>query len=590
LPQEQRRLAAILAADVAGYSRLMAEDESATLILLRRLRSEVIEPKINEFRGRIVGSAGDSLLVEFASVLSAVQCAVEAQVALADQNAVLPEDRRMIFRIGVNLGDVIAEDNTIHGDGVNVAARLEKLAEPGGVCIGRNVYDQVKGKLDYGYSDIGEQHVHNIPEPVHAFRVRPLKPISYSTSRSSTKGAPPLPDKPSIAVLPFQNMSGDPEQEYFADGMVEEIITALSRMKWLFVIARNSSFTYKDRAVDVKQVGREMGVRYVLEGSVRKAGNRVRISGQLIDAATGAHLWADRFDGELADIFDLQDQVTASVVGAIAPKLEQAEIERAKRKPTESLDAYDYFLRGMAGVHQWSRESNIEALAHFSRAIELDPNFASAYGLAARCYAQRKSHSWVTDRKREIAEAARLARRAVELGRDDAVALVTAGISLAYVVGELDEGVDLIDRALTLNPNLAWAWLFSGWIRVWRGEPDLAIERVERAMRLSPNDQQMFNMRTALAYAHFFKQRYDEALSWAEWALREKPDSTLAACAVAASAALADRLPTAQSAAALLHQLEPGLKLSSLHELFPSRRSEDSDRLSEGLRKAGLPE
>ena len=385
-------------------------------------------------------------------------------------------------------------------------------------------------------------------------------------------------------------MSGDPEQEYFADGMVEEIITALSRMKWLFVIARNSSFTYKGRAVDVKQVGREMGVRYVLEGSVRKAGNRVRISGQLIDTATGAHLWADRFDGELADIFDLQDQVTANVFGAIAPKLEQAEIERAKRKPTESLDAYDYFLRGMAGVHQWSKESNIEALAHFSRAIELDPNFAPAYGLAARCYAQRKSHSWVTDRKHDIAEAARLARRAVELGRDDAVALVTAGISLAYVVGELDEGVDLIDRALTLNPNLAWAWLFSGWMRVWRGEPELAIERVERAMRLSPNDLQMFNMRTALAYAHFFAQRYNEALSWAEWALREKPDFTLAACAVAASAALSGRLPTAQSAAALLHQLEPELKLSSLHELFPSRRSEDSARLSEGLRKAGLPE
>jgi TolB-like protein len=303
-------------------------------------------------------------------------------------------------------------------------------------------------------------------------------------TKPTTETAQPLalPDKPSIAILPFTNLSSDPEQEYFADGVVEEIITALSRLQWLFVIARYSSFTYKGRSVDVKQIGRELGVRYVLEGSVRKAGSRVRITGQLVDALTRAHLWADRFDGELEDIFDLQDQITASVIGAIAPKLEQAEIERAKRKPTESLDAYDYFLRGMAAVHLWTREANNEALTHFHRAIELYPNYASAYGMAARCYSQRKASGWTTNRVREIAEAARLAHRAAALGRNDPVALCTAGLALANVVGDVDNGAALIDRAVMLNPNLAWAWLFSGWVKVLLGEPEVAIERFARAM------------------------------------------------------------------------------------------------------------
>jgi TolB-like protein len=303
-------------------------------------------------------------------------------------------------------------------------------------------------------------------------------------TKPTTETAQPLalPDKPSIAILPFTNLSSDPEQEYFADGVVEEIITALSRLQWLFVIARYSSFTYKGRSVDVKQIGRELGVRYVLEGSVRKAGSRVRITGQLVDALTRAHLWADRFDGELEDIFDLQDQITASVIGAIAPKLEQAEIERAKRKPTESLDAYDYFLRGMAAVHLWTREANNEALTHFHRAIELYPNYASAYGMAARCYSQRKASGWTTNRVREIAEAARLAHRAAALGRNDPVALCTAGLALANVVGDVDNGAALIDRAVMLNPNLAWAWLFSGWVKVLLGEPKVAIERFARAM------------------------------------------------------------------------------------------------------------
>jgi TolB-like protein len=401
---------------------------------------------------------------------------------------------------------------------------------------------------------------------------------------------PPLPDKPSIAVLPFQNLSGDLEQDYFSDGMVEEIITALSRLRWLFVIARNSSFTYKGRAVDVKQVGRELGVRYVLEGSVRKAGNRVRITGQLIDTSTGVHLWADRFDGALEDLFDLQDQVTASVVGAIAPKLEQAEIERAKRKPTSSLDAYDYYLRGMAAVHLWTREGNEEAVQYFQRAIELDAGFASAYGMAARCYSQRKAAGWTVDRVRDIAEAERMARRAVELGKEDALALATAGMALAYVVGDLDDGAAFIDQALVLNPNLAWAWLFSGYVKAWLGEPEVTIERVTRAMRLSPQDSQFFNMQTAMAQAHFLAGRYVEALSWAEAAVRGHPNYLFANSSVAVSAALAGRLDVAEKAISRLRQHHFQLRIPDLMEIFPLRRPEHRAKWAEGLRIAGIPE
>src|SRR5262245_4289550 len=399
-----------------------------------------------------------------------------------------------------------------------------------------------------------------------------------------------LPDKPSIAVLSFDNLSGDPGQEYFADGIVEDIITALSRMRWLFVIARNSSFTYKGRAVDVRQVGRELGVRYVLEGSVRKAGNRVRIAGQLIDASTGTNMWADRFEGQLEDIFDLQDQVTASVVGAIAPKLEQAEIERAQRKPTESLDAYDHFLRGMACVHRWTREANAEALRHFAKAIQFDPDFAAAYGMAARCYAQRKGSGWTVDRSKETAEAERLARRAATLGRDDAVALYAAGMAPAFVVGDLDGGAALIARALMLNPNSAWGWLFSGWVKVWLGEPEIAIEQVARAMRLSPSDPHVFNMQAAAAAAHFFAGRYAEASSWADATVREQPNHLIGQCILAASGALGGQLTGVRNAMLLLCQLNPTLRLSNLKDLFPLKRPEDLARLAEGLRKAGLPE
>jgi len=584
--QGQRRLAAILAADVAGYSRLMAVDEAGTLARLKQLRSKVLEPAIVQFHGRIVGSAGDSLLVEFASALGAVQCAVQTQEELAHANAHLPEDRRMTFRMGINLGDVIAEGDTIHGEGVNIASRLEKLAEPGSVCIGRNVYDQVRGKLACAYTDLGEHQLHNIPDPVRAYRVK----LTDAPTRSLVKNTPPLPDKPSIAVLPFQNMSGDAEQEYFADGMVEEVITALSRFRQLFVIARNSSFTYKGRAIDVKQVGRELGVHYVLEGSVRRAGSRVRIVGQLIETTTGAHLWADRFDGGVEDIFDLQDRVTARVVAEIAPKLEEAEIERAKRKPTESLDAYDQFLRGMAGFHKWSKEGNDEGLQHFYKAIQLDPNYAAAYGMATRMYVQRNAGGWVQDRAYEVAETERLATKATELGHDDAVALATAGFALCDLLGLIEDGDALIDRAIALNPNLAWIWLSSSWVKSSLGEPELALQRIEQALRLSPNDPQTASFHAAKAWAQLFAGRFADAFSSAETAIRQRPGFLLYMCIAAASSALEGRADDARRIVTRILQANPSLRLSDVSALIPMRRPEDTATWVGGLRKAGLPE
>jgi TolB-like protein len=402
--------------------------------------------------------------------------------------------------------------------------------------------------------------------------------------------SPAIPERPSIAILAFANLSNDPEQEYFADGVVEDITVAVSRIEWLLVIARNSSFTYKGRAVDVKQVGRDLGVRYVLEGSVRKLAGSVRITAQLIDAATGAHLWADRFDGALETIFSLQDEVSNSVVGAIARKLEQSEIERATTKPTASLDAYDYLLRGKAHVYNWTHESISEALRLFYKAIELDPNYASAYGMAAWCYTRRKAHAWVSDPEQETAETARVARRAVELARDDAVALCTGGFALARVVGDLDAGAAFIDRALKINPNLSIAWLTSGWLRTYLGEPDLSIKHLGHAIRLSPLDPLMFGMYAGMAFAHFFAGRYDEAASWAEKALREQPSWIPALRTAAASYALSGREQEAQQTMARLRRLAPDIRVSRLKDLMPLRRPEDLKRFTEGLRKAGLPE
>jgi TolB-like protein len=406
------------------------------------------------------------------------------------------------------------------------------------------------------------------------------------------KQALQLPDKPSIAILPFTNLSSDPEQEYFADGMVEDIITALSRFKALFVIARNSSFTYKGRAVDVKQIGRELGVRYVLEGSVRKAANRVRITGQLVDTATGAHLWADRFDGGLGDIFDLQDRVTESVVGAIGPAVEKAEIERARRKPTESLDAYALYLRGLAAFYQLgNRQANDEALRLFNSAIALDPHFALAYGRAAYCHAYGKTNGWISVTPNEIAEVTRLAQRAVELGKDDAIVLTASAWALAYVVHDLEAGASLIDRALVLNSNFAEAWFRGGWMKNWLGEPEPAIERFARALRLSPLDPWVAGMRGGTAAAHFFLGRYDEAASWAAMALQDNSNFQPGLRIAAASNAMAGRPEQAHKAVARLRQLNPALRVSTLKDLVgPFRRAENLSRLEEGLRRAGLPE
>ena len=515
---------------------------------------------------------------------------------MVERNAGLPSERRIDFRIGVHLGDVVEEsDGDLMGDGVNIAARLEGIAEPGAICLSEDAYRQVKSRLDVAISDLGETKLKNIVEPMHVYSLQfggAVGARTITSAGTATSIAPPLslPDKPSIAVLPFQNMSGDPEQEYFADGIVEEMITALSRMRWLFVIARNSSFTYKGRTVDVKQVGRELGVRYVLEGSVRKSGNRLRITGQLIDASNGSHLWADHFDGGLDDIFDLQDQVTANAVSAIAPKLEQAEMERAKRKPTESLDAYDYYLRGMASVHLWTKEANSEALRLFYKAIELDPDFASAYGMAAWCYAWRKWNGWMADRMQEIAETERLARRAGDLGQDDAVALCRGGFALGHVVGDRQGGATLINRALVLNPNLATAWLLSGWIRAFLGEPEMAIEHLTRAMRLSPLDPLTFLALGGIAWAHFFATRYDEMSLWAEKAVQERPNYMSGLRMAAAGHALAGRLEEAQKMMARMRQIDPELRVSNLKNVVGFFGSEDLARYWEGLRKAGLPE
>jgi len=399
-----------------------------------------------------------------------------------------------------------------------------------------------------------------------------------------------LPDKPSIAALPFVNLSGDAEQAYFADGVVEDIIAALSRMRWLFVIARNSSFSYKGRALDVKQVGRELGVRYVLEGSVRKAANRVRITGQLIDATSGIHIWADRFEGTLDDIFELQDQIATSVVGAISPQLERAEIERAKRKPTASLDAYDYYLRGITRLHEGSREAITEALRLFLLAIQLDADFASAYGMAAWCHFWRKVNGWMSDRERDVAEGIRLARRAVALGKDDAVALTRSGHALAHLSGDLAGGIALLDRALLLNPNLASAWFLGGFLRAWHGESDAAIEHFTRAMRLSPLDPETYRMQAGMAMAHLFAGRYDEASQWADKAFRDLPSFLLVAGVVAASNALAGRTAAAQRAMTHLRQLDPSLRISKLGDWLPIHRPEDLHVFAKGLRLAGLPE
>jgi TolB-like protein/class 3 adenylate cyclase/tetratricopeptide (TPR) repeat protein len=577
LAREQRRLAAIVSADVAGYSRLMGRDESGTLAALKALRREVIDPPIAAHGGRIVKTTGDGLLLEFPSVVDATRCMVEVQTAM------LARGGDIAFRIGLHVGDVIIDDDDIFGDGVNIAARLQEIASPGGICISSRVHDDVQGRFDVAFEDVGAQSLKNIARPVTVWRWSP----GVAPPAAMPKLA--LPDKPSIAVLPFQNMSGDPEQEYFADGMVEDIITSLSRFKSLFVIARNSSFTYKGKAVDIRQVGRELGVRYVLEGSVRKAGNRVRITGQLIQTDTGAHIWADRFDGDVTDIFDLQDKVTMDVVGAITFKLEHAEMERSRRKPTDNYGAYDCYLRALAIFYHGKKADLKDARSLCYRGIELDAGFAAAHALAALTHSRAKGFGAIPDES-AVAETARLAGRAVELDRDDPVVLSTAGWALAYVVYDLDVASGLVGRAITLNPNLAVGWFASGQINVWLGQADLGIEHFARSMRLSPLDPQMGAIRAYCANAHFLAGRYDEAVSLMSRVLQEW-QSPVAYRFAAASAAMAGRLEEARRFIELLLGVDPSRRVSNLKSIVgPYKRPEDIDRIIEGLRLAGLPE
>ena len=588
----ERRLSAIVAADIAGYSRLMGADEEDTLARLKAIRKSLVDPAIATHRGRIVKTAGDGMLVEFASVVDAARCAIEVQRAMAEQNAVVPQVKRIEFRLGIHVGDIIIDDNDIFGDGVNIAARLEGIAEPGGICISDDAQRQIRGKVDIAFDDMGPQNLKNIAEPMRAWRwTIDMRSSALPSPRSLAEPAQPLPlpDKPSIAVLPFQNMSGDPEQEYFADGMVEEIITALSRFHWLFVIARTSTFAYKGRAVDVKQVSRELGVRYVLEGSVRKAANRVRLTGQLIDATTGAHLWADRFEGSLENVFELQDHVASGVVGAIDPKLLEAEMARIKRKPPADFNAYDCFLRAADLIYRWTNESHEEALRLLYRAIEFDPEYAQAYAWISYCFVWR----WTTGSLpvAEYSEARRVGREAIKFGKDDGFSLAWGGFALAVfgeTIAEVKEGAAIIDQALLLNPNLARSWNLSGWVRTMLGQPDLAIEHLERAMRLSPLDFAFHAMEAATAHAHLAAGRHQETVLWAESSLRHQPNNLEALGALSIASAGAGDFDKAKVAMKRLLELAPHRRISN--SFTPSTTPEGRAPIEEILRKLGMPE
>ena len=562
-----RRLTAILAADVAGYSRLMGADEEGTHERLKAHLREVIEPKINEHRGRIVKNTGDGFLAEFASVVDAVRCAVEIQRGMAEREPEVREERRIRFRIGINLGDVIVEEHDIFGDGVNVAARLEGLAEPGGICVSGIARDQVLDRLALVFEDMGEQQVKNIVRPLRVYRARDLD-AGKAPPRAAQELC--LPDKASIAVLPFANLSEDPEQEYFADGMVEEITTALARIRWLSVMARNSSFTYKGRAVDVKQVGRELGVCYVLEGSVRKAGARVRLTAQLINAATGAHLWADHFDGSLENVFQFQDEVASSVAGIIEPALQAAETACSARRPIQDLTAYDLYLRASAMVLSSARQTR-EALRLMEQAIARDPHYGPALAWAAFCCFRLLLHDRSDDREADRLKGADFARRALEVAGDDPGVLANAAEALAYFGEDIGAMMALVDRALALNPNFARGWHVSGVLRTWAGQPDIAIEHAEVSRRLSPRAR-MFPSLLIIGAAHFIARRFDEAVPKLLLAIQDNPGFPepyryLAACYVHMG-----RLEDAREVVARLRTITPLVRPDASYLRNPEHR------------------
>jgi Predicted integral membrane protein len=580
----QRRLAAILAADAVGYSRLIGADEEGTLAALKAHRLELIDPKVERHHGRIVKTTGDGALIEFASVVDAVRCAIDVQRGMAERNTGVPSDERIEFRIGINVGDIVIDGDDILGDGVNIAARLEGLAEPGGVLVSRAVRDQVRDRLDLVLEDLGEHELKNIARPVRVYRVRASVESKAAPARGETL---PLPDKPSIAILPFANMSGDPEQEHFADGIAEDIITGLSRLRWLFVIARNSSFTYKGRNVDVRQVGRELGVRYVLEGSVRKGGNRIRITAQLVEAETGNHLWAERYDRALGDVFAIQDEITKSVIGCIGPELYTAEHDRLKRKPPQNLDAWESFVRGMFLYSQHSDAGTKEALGMLDRAVELDHGYAKAHGLRAVCLAWRAIQGW-EDRDTAFAEVAEGANRAVACDPQEPWAYIAHGF-VAVSKRHNPEAVGAFTRAIDTSPNFAYAHGLLGSQHALGGRPDQAVECIDRGVRLSPRDMFGDEYQLYYAFAHFQAGRYADAASAAQLAIQQRPGHPVLYIMAAASYGLGGDTDKAKKSIAQLINLVPNFSAADLEENFLYYLREDRSRLARGLRTGGLP-
>jgi adenylate cyclase len=548
----ERRLAAILAADVAGYSRLMGRDEEGTLAALKACRRELIDPKIAEHRGRIFKTTGDGVLVEFASAVDAARCAMEIQRAMVERNTDIAEDRRIEFRIGINVGDIIIDEGDIYGDGVNIAARVETLTAPGAVCLSENAYQQVKGKFALDVTDKGEQHLKNIAQPVRIYSVRPDK-----TPQSP---ALTLPDKPSIAVLPFQNMSGDPEQEYFADGMVEDIITGLSRIRWLFVIARNSSFAYKGKSMDVRQVGRDLGVRYVLEGSVRKSAGRVRITAQLVEAESSRHIWAERYDRAIDDIFALQDDITMSTVAAIEPSLRQAEIERVKRKRPDNLDAYDLTMRALPQVFTLMPDGALKSLPLLERALVLEPDYATALAFAAWCHEILFVRAGMRDENRLALS--RYARAALVHGRDDATALTIAGFCVGLIEHDRATAFKAFDAALALSPSSALTYICGSTLFAWAGEAERAIDYGERAVRLSPFDPLGFIALSGISLGHFMGGRNAEAADAARKAIQVNPLFSISYMCLVAALFRLGQTEEAKAAAVRLLELQPSFSIS----------------------------
>jgi adenylate cyclase len=565
----------------------MGADEVGTLKGLTERRA-ILDRLIGDHGGRIANTAGDSVLAEFGSAVDAVQCAVTAQAALAVTDTDVPPDKRITFRIGIHVGDVMLRAGDLFGDGVNIAARLQALAQPGGVCVSSTTYEQVRNVLPVAFTDLGAQHVKNIQEPIRAYAARELAEAVRSAAVAEDSLRPlPLPDKPSIAVLPFENMSDDPGQEYFADGMVEEIITALSRFKWLFVIARNSSFTFKGKAVDIKEVGRRLGVRYVLEGSVRKASGKVRITAQLIDAVTGTHLWADRFERDLTDVFALQDEVTLAVVSAIQPKLLQTEIAMATRRAPENLTAYDFYLRAIQQHYPLTRDGIAEALRLAHRALELDPRFGSAAALAGSCYSTNVILGYAVDPQFERKEAVRLSRLALSVDDGNPETLARVSLVSAFMVGDVESEIEMADRAVAMNPNSFTAWHDRGHVYRIAGVPEEAVRSYERAMRMSPVDPVQYVVLVGMGMSFIELRRFDEAIVAGKKGLRQNPTYPAAYRCLASAFAHLGRDAEAREAAARVLEIDPAFTISA----WIARGGQSNMKLMiEGLRKAGLPE